>query len=291
VIRVGTAGWSYADWQGRVYPTRRPPGFHPLAYLARYLDCIELNSSFYALPDPRHAARWVELVDAKPEFRFTAKLLQSFTHDTWPEDAAARAAEFRSAIGPLARSGKWLALLVQFPHSLRPTEGSRVRLQRILEHFGELRPVLELRHASWFEPDARPFLAGLGCPVAHVDMPEGADQAPRDFEPLPGPGYLRLHGRNRESWFDRKAGRDQRYDYLYGRDEVREIVERVRRLAAGRDETVVVTNNHFAGQAVANALEIESGLTGAPVLAPDSLVAAFPRLRETTRSDGQGTLF
>jgi uncharacterized protein YecE (DUF72 family) len=46
VIRVGPAGWSYPDWEGRVYPRPRPAGFHPLAFIARYVDCVEVNSSF-----------------------------------------------------------------------------------------------------------------------------------------------------------------------------------------------------------------------------------------------------
>ena len=62
MIRVGTAGWSYADWEGRVYPRSKSPGFHALAFLARFVDCVEINSSFYATPDPRHAQDWVRRV-------------------------------------------------------------------------------------------------------------------------------------------------------------------------------------------------------------------------------------
>ena len=62
MIRVGPAGWSYADWEGRVYPRTKPPGFHPLAHLARFFDLVELNSSFYATPNAEHARNWVRLV-------------------------------------------------------------------------------------------------------------------------------------------------------------------------------------------------------------------------------------
>ena len=68
MIRVGPAGWSYADWEGRAWPRSKPRGFHPLAHLARFVDCIEINSSFYALTDPAHCARWVDLVADRPDF-------------------------------------------------------------------------------------------------------------------------------------------------------------------------------------------------------------------------------
>ena len=299
MIRVGPAGWSYADWEGRVYPRPKPADFHPLAYLARYFQCVELNSSFYAHPNPRHAERWVELVDDLPSFRFTAKLQQLFTHG--PHDVSAdtrsrwtdEARVFRSGLAPLERSGKLAALLVQFPFGFRAAPPSWRRLEHVRELFDRERLVLEVRHASWFEPAAFDTVTSLGFDLALIDMPSGPDQAPRDFE-LPAAtsiGYLRLHGRNREAWFDRRAGRDQKYDYLYTRAEIQDVVARVKRLASGVDETYVVTNNHFGGQAVANALEIESALSGSPPLAPPALVDSFPHLRDLTRVDGQGTLF
>ena len=62
MIRIGPAGWSYPDWEGVVYPRRKPKDFHPLRHLARYFDCVEINSSFYGAPVPRNAEHWAELV-------------------------------------------------------------------------------------------------------------------------------------------------------------------------------------------------------------------------------------
>ena len=104
-------------------------------------------------------------------------------------------------------------------------------------------------------------------------------------------GYLRLHGRNAAAWFDRDAGRDQRYDYLYGPQELEGVVGRIRTLAGAKDETYVVTNNHFGGKAVANALEILASLRGGPVPAPPELLRAFPRLASRARVEGQRDLF
>jgi uncharacterized protein YecE (DUF72 family) len=102
---------------------------------------------------------------------------------------------------------------------------------------------------------------------------------------------LRLHGRNARAWFDPRAGRDQKYDHLYAPEEVHELAQLARRLASGADETFVITNNHFSGKAVANALELLGELGAAPLLGPAELLAAYPRLRARVRADGQDSLF
>jgi Protein of unknown function DUF72 len=80
-IRVGPAGWSYPDWTGQVYPKPQPRGFDPLRYLAQYFDAVEINSTFYRIPDAKMTQRWVERVADHPDVRFTAKLWQGFTHE------------------------------------------------------------------------------------------------------------------------------------------------------------------------------------------------------------------
>lgn len=294
MIRVGPAGWSYADWEGRVYPRDKPRGFHPLAYLSRYVDCIELNSSFYATPSAANAARWVELVRDRPAFRFTAKLEQAFTHAAPPPDPREleeRAAAWLAGVAPLADAGRLSAVLVQLPHSARWGGAARSRLDRVHALFGHLPLVLEVRHASWYAEAALERVRELGWSLAEIDLPAAPDHPPK-APPAVGPiGYHRLHGRNAATWFDPRAGRDDRYDYLYDAAELEELVRTTRRLATGRDETFVITNNHFSGKAVANALELSAGLSGETPLAPAELVRAFPRLAPIVRSEGQGTLF
>ena len=80
-ILVGPAGWSYADWEGIVYPRSKPRGFHEAAYLAQYFDTIEINTSFYNPLRAEVAASWVGKVQRNPSFQFTAKLWKRFTHE------------------------------------------------------------------------------------------------------------------------------------------------------------------------------------------------------------------
>lgn len=293
MIRVGPAGWSYPDWEGIVYPRAKEKGFHPLAHLARYVDCVELNSSFYATPRAEHAARWATLIADRPRFRFTAKLERVFTHQKLPPEPELthRAEAFLEGLEPLRAAGRLSALLVQFPFGFVQGAAGVERLARLASAFGHLPLVLEVRHRSWFEDEGLTAIADLGYSLAAIDLP-AADDHPPAVPPLLGPlGYVRLHGRNASAWFDPKAGRDRRYDWLYAPEELAEVVQVTRRLATGRDETFVITNNHFSGKAVANALELLFALGGERPLAPAELRSAFPRLREVTRPDRQDTLF
>ncbi len=294
MILYGLAGWSYADWEGRVYPRRKPPGFHPLPYLARYVDLMELNSSFYALPNPAHAARWAELIAPFPDFRFTAKLHQSFTHGP-PDEIRAQAAEaFTLGLAPLAEAQRLLALLVQFPASFRAGDAAWRRLARIRQLFPRDRLIAELRHRSWFDDAAYRRLADLGYGLAHIDLPAAREHPPEAHPSLGDLAYLRLHGRNAGAWFDPSAGRDDRYDYRYSTAEVDTLSKRLEHVAARSEKALLVANNHFGGQALAAALEIKAAATGARAPAPRILIDAFPDLAgslDPHDPDGQGHLF
>lgn len=295
MIRVGTAGWSYADWDGRVYPKSRPHGFHPLPLLARTFDCIEINSTFYALPNPSHSRRWVQLVSDKPAFRFLVKLNRDFTHESAAKAAGweAKAATFLAGIEPLRQARRLSAVLVQFPVSFLFGKQEVRRLGEIHALFHQIPLVLEVRHESWFSRPALATIRGLSYSLAHIDLPRAWNHPPLEH-PSTGPlGYLRLHGRNSEAWFRSGSGRDEQYDYLYSPEELGGLTQKARRLAAEHDEVYVVTNNHFAGKAVANGIEILYQLHGRPVPAPRELVDCYPHLAPLTRphNEGQQELF
>jgi len=293
-VLVGTAGWSYADWKGRVYPDPRPRGFDELRHLARYLDCLEINSTFYRVPSARTVADWVRRTDSFPGFLFTAKVHQSFTHE---EEAATGPGEVRAfleALAPLREAKRLGALLLQFPWSFRDGPEARRRLARLCEFFAPERLVVEVRHASFGTADAEAFLAALGAGVADVDMPASKSNLPPLKRVLGPVGYVRLHGRNAAAWFDRKAGRDQRYDYLYSAAEIDAVAARVRAAAAQAPLLFVVTNNHFKGQGPANSFMLRARLLGRPVPVPPDLLHAYPFLAadaEPPPPGAQGTLF
>lgn len=272
-IRVGPAGWSYADWEGVVYP---PHGskFDPLSYLAQYFDLIEINSPFYRIPPPTHAKSWVRRVAGHPNFRFTTKVFRGFTHEAESVTAADYKA-FRDYLDPMMDAGVLGAVLLQFPWSFRNTPESRVRLVDLFEQFDAYPKALEVRHATFQDDEFFAFLDERNVAFVDVDQPLFHDSV-KPSDTATGPlAYARLHGRNYEKWFAH-AESWERYDYLYSTEELEPWVHRVETMAQSR-ETYVVTNNHFRGQAIVNAGDIKRALGQEGRLPPQLAEVYGPR--------------
>lgn len=276
MIRCGPAGWSYKDWAGIVYPDPAPKGFDPLEYIARYFDVVEVNSTFYG-PQPESVAKgWAERVSANPDFRFTAKLWQRFTHQRASAWTADEVAEARAAPEALAAAGIFGALLVQFPWSFRRDEENREWLGDVIGTFGDLPLVVEVRHDSWNDPDFFAELIDRGVGFVNIDQPQYRDSiAPTAHSTAPV-GYVRVHGRNYRDWW-RHEKPHERYDYLYSAEELEPWAARAAEVESdpGTRDTYVVTNNHYQGKAVANALMLKRMVGERPVVAPPPLVEEF----------------
>ncbi len=268
-ILIGSAGWSYKDWAGKVYPDPPPPGFDPLEYLARYLPLIEVNSSFYRPPSAKMSETWARRT---PEsFVFTVKAWERFTHDKERfTDADARL--FREGIAPLLAAGKLGAILLQYPWFFRDGPGTRDRIRRAVDALRGRAPlVIELRHASWL--DALDFIREQQLNFCNIDQPTSST-AITGTRIVTGPiAYVRLHGRNAQAWFDKNAGVNEKYNYLYSREELRLWEEAIREMEA--DKTFLILNNHFQGKGIANAFMLLKAL-GKDVAPP-------PAVQETYR--------
>jgi uncharacterized protein YecE (DUF72 family) len=285
-IRIGPAGWSYKDWEGIVYPQKPGAKFDPLEYLARFFDAIEINSSFYRPFAVSTAKSWASRVAGAGDFMFTAKLHRVFTH----ERGKARAEDekqVREGMDVLASSGKLGAMLLQFPWSFKNNDEERAYLTKLLEQFREYPLVLEVRHSSWNNPQIHEWLEELGVGICNVDQPLFKKSIKPAALATSRVGYVRLHGRNYQDWFREKAPRDDRYNYLYSLDELEPWITRIKEIAAKTKESYVITNNHFRGQAVVNALEIKANLTEERVPAPSSLIRNYPALSESTTPESE----
>ncbi|MFH0953585.1 MAG: DUF72 domain-containing protein [Verrucomicrobiota bacterium] len=283
-IRVGVAGWSYPDWEGFVYTGRIRD---KLQFLAGYVDLIEINSTFYRPPDAKNADSWVRRTDEFPGFYFTAKLHQEVTHQGLIEPAMVRA--FHDGLDPMVRAGKLRHLLAQFRYDFADHSETRTHLAAVRKNFGDLTNlVLELRHISWQAPQALEFLQSLGVTVANLDYPTAKNSFNLEECRVGERGYLRLHGRNAAAWFDKAAGRDQTYNYLYSRKELEHVRDRAIRLAHSFRDLTIVANNHYEGKEVANALQLKSMITGQKVRVPPGLVARYPELKEIAAGEPHG---
>jgi uncharacterized protein YecE (DUF72 family) len=277
-IFIGPAGWSYPDWNGIVYPSHRPRGFHEARYLAEYFDTIEINTSFYSPLNPEHAAQWIERVAANPRFVFTAKLWQKLTH----EDTATTADEslVRTGFDVLHRAGRLGAVLLQFPFSFHNTPPNLARMKQLLGAFGDYSLVVEVRHASWAHPGFYEFLHHQGVGICNIDQPLIGRAIRPDQSATSRLGYVRLHGRRADTWFsdDPALPRHERYNYLYSERELEPWARRIRLIAEKTEKTFVIANNHFEGKGVVNALQLIHILSGNKVRVPETLRHRYPRL-------------
>jgi uncharacterized protein YecE (DUF72 family) len=283
IVRVGPAGWSYSDWAGYVYPSRRPKGFHEATYLAQFFDTIEINTSFYQPLRPDHAAQWIDRVAANPRFVFTAKLWQRFTHDIRSiksSSAAAEEREVRAGFDVLRAAEKLGAVLLQFPFSFHRTAETLVYLTALLKRFADYPLVVEVRHGTWDAPETLELLRNSGVSFCNIDQPIIGRSLTPSAEATAAVGYVRLHGRRYDTWFsdEAKIPAHERYNYLYSAEELAPWVTRVRKVGEQARNTFVITNNHFQGKAVVNALQLISILKGSKVKVPEPLRQHYPQL-------------
>ncbi len=275
-MAIGVAGWSYPDWDGIVYERGVKDR---LGYLVRYVDMLEINRTFYKPPEARESAVWAKQVADKPGFFFSAKINQEVTHRGKVDPAMVKA--FREGLAPLKDAGLLRQLLAQFRYDFSDTPEMRDHLLRIRDGFAALGIlVLELRHGSWQAEEALTWLDSLGVTVANLDFPTGADSFSLPVCTVGRHAYFRLHGRNYKAWFDAGAGRDQTYNYLYGADELNGIQTRMKKIKAAAMSLTVVTNNHYQGREVVNALQLKAWQTGKKVPVPPPLLMRYPILKE-----------
>ena len=247
-VRVGPAGWSYADWAGIVYPARKPAGFHEAAYLSEFFDTIEINTSFYQPLRPEHCRHWMELVSANPRFVFTAKLWQRFTHE--PDAGAEDERAVRAGFDVLRDAGKLGAVLLQFPFSFHRTDENIAYLGKLLKQFSDYPLVVEVRHATWNDKAFYAMLHERGVGFCNIDQPViGRSMKPSE-RATARVAYVRLHGRRYDTWFsdDPATPPSERYNYLYTEQELEPWAARIQHVAEGGDSTFVITNNHFEGK-------------------------------------------
>jgi len=292
-IHIGPAGWSYADWRGRVYPEGSGTKFDTLALVAKYFNTAEINSSFYHPPAPATARSWLRRIEQNPNFIFTAKLHKVFTH-TRGQATKEDEKVFREGLDPLAEAGKLGAVLMQFPWSFKNDREGRSYLNQLVQRFKVYPLVVELRHESWNSPRILQTLEDLKVGLCDIDQPLFANSIKPSAEVTSAVGYVRLHGRNYQNWFREEASVLERYDYLYSRDELEPWVERIREVAGKAKQTFVITNNHARGQSLVNAFEVLALLEEQRVPGPSRLIETYPRLSESVEADDedqQGVLF
>lgn len=294
-VRVGTASWTDPEFiRAGWYPDgvkNDPEG--RLRYYAERFDMVEVNASFYALPDPATVARWAERTPA--DFRFHMKAHQLISgHPCEParlppalRDIAPAALDRR---GRIRRAGRDLrdaaidmlleaaaplgdklgAVLLQLPPFVAAGEAEAAEVARIVERMAPARVAVEFRHRSWVAPDQlEATLSMLGerdAALVSVDTPaiDVASALPTLLEvTTPALAYVRLHGRNAGTWQGSRTVAE-RFDYVYPPEELEEWVAPVLELAGQAQEVAVVFNNNARDHALRNAADFGDLVGGSP---------------------------
>jgi uncharacterized protein YecE (DUF72 family) len=244
-ILLGTSGWDYPEWVGPVYPANRKIDDR-LRFYTELFPIVEINSTFYRLPPVGVARSWVRRTPRA--FRFAAKFPQTITHDLRLENAEKGIAAFRAVMEPLRESGKLVAALLQLPPSLRFDEKV---VRAFYESLPENLPVaVEFRENSWRVPESIRLLREFGYAYVVVDEP----LLPTELLVTAPFAYVRWHGHGNPVW----------YDYTYTPEELRAWTPKLQELAEKVETVYGFFNNHFRGDAPANARSLSELLALPP---------------------------
>lgn len=255
LVYVGTASWTDPTMTraGVFYPREASSAEDRLRYYGSRFSLVEVDSTYYAVPDQEWARAWIERTP--PEFRFDVKAhalmtgqpsetrrLPKAVREALPEALAAKARIyardlpselldelwrlFRHAIAPLHESGRLGAILLQYPKWIFPSHESREAILAARERLGGLPIAVEFRHSSWLnEKNAErtaSFLRQHSIPYVTVDEPQGFKSSvpPASLVTSEELAVFRFHGRNDETWEQPSLPPAERFRYLYDEDEL-----------------------------------------------------------------------
>ena len=294
-ILVGTASWTDPGFVERWYP-KKMPAHERLGWYAQHFEMVEVNSTFYSVPDARMVQRWC--ATTPDDFVFDVKLHQLFSfHSTAakllpPElqkqaktdakgkvTASAKLQDdllkvFLDRMSILQSAGKLGALLLQLSPAFSPRKHELRELEQVIEGVADYPLSIEFRNRNWLVGDQLrstiDFLREHHVAFVNVDAPtaEHFSIVPPDLNEITNHefSYLRLHGRNAKAYLTGKTVA-ARFDYDYADKEIDEVAERAKRLGRDAKDIHVVFNNNNLDYAPRAAIRLRKTL-GQSVPAP-----------------------
>ncbi len=290
-ILVGNCSWTDPTLiaSGGFYPPGATSAAARLAYYATQFPVVEVDSTFYAPPDARNAARWAERTP--PGFVFDVKAFALLTaHGAAPErltpelraclpaavagkrniylrDLPAVAETMlwdvhRLALAPLQAAGKLGVVLFQFPPWFRAGHEGREHIRKAVRELYPCRVAVEFRGGGWLADDAGAartlsFLDSAGASYVSVDEPQGFENSTPPLAAATSDlAVVRFHGRNTDTWQIRGRAASDRFNYLYRADELGEWVPQIRALAERTATVHVLFNNNYRDYGVRNARQM-----------------------------------
>ena len=299
---MGTASWSDPGFVERWYPKKLPAG-ERLPWYAQHFELVEVNSTFYSVPEPRMVERWCAATPT--DFTFDLKLHQLFSfHSTpaklLPPDLQKRAEmdarenvtstpdlqeallkTFLRATSILRKAGKLGVLLLQLSPGFSPRKHELNELEPLIEMLNGYELAIEFRNRNWAIGDQLQstidFVRKHGAIFVNVDAPQSDHftvmRSDVDEVTNANVAYLRLHGRNAKAYITGKTVA-ARFDYDYNEKEIAEVTERSGKLAREARELHVIFNNNNLDYAPRAALRLRKAL-GQIVNAPAETLELF----------------
>ena len=252
-LRLGTQGWSYADWVGSFYPAQARPADYLRLY-ASVFDTVEIDSTFYGSPRPSTVRSWADSTPAG--FQFAAKVPQRITHELGLRDADAELAQFLLALEELG--DKLGPLLIQMPPQFHRDAETWQAVRAFLTALpAGYQWAMEFRHRSWLTSDLLDFLRDHGVAWTCIDLV----YMPRLVESTADFAYVRWLG-------DRRT--IERYDRLQiDRDQAtEEWADSLRSLSRHVARIYGYYNNHYAGHSPASVNQLRARLGLPPLQRP-----------------------
>ena len=276
-IRIGTCSWADEALSKYFYPPKLPAK-ERLAYYADHFDTVEVDSTYYRLPDESMVQGWAERTP--PGFTMHIKAFGLMTRHPvkievlpedlrgeMPVDARGRVdrpprelrgevfRRFLAALEPLRAAGKLGGILFQLPSYVVFKDRSFEYLEWARAQLGADEMLVELRHRSWLDDDNRAatlsFLESIGASYVTVDAPR-SDTAKNLVPTVPAvtsrTAYVRFHGRNLATWNKRGGSAAERFDYLYADEELEEWVPTLKELAGTAEQAFAFFNNNASSQ-------------------------------------------
>ena len=259
MLYIGTSGFSFNDWIGRVYPENIKPSQMLKYYWAVWkFNAVELNFTYYTLPTVKSI---ISMLRKTPmNFYFVVKLPGKITHEAWKNGEMENCVnKFLKTIQPMIDEGRLKLLLAQFPYSFKFSRKNVEYIEKIREYFKGLDIAIEYRHRSWLREEVFEYMKKRNIVYVIVDEPPIKELFPYYPYHTTSKAYYRFHGRNKK-WFEAENG--ERYDYLYSTEELKKFAKDVRRSMEKVKEVFVFFNNCHRGSAVINALDFSKMLKG-----------------------------
>lgn len=245
MILTGTSGFSFKDWQGVFYPENIKSSDW-LQYYNKFFDVLEINSTYYGIPKPSVFDNMVKRTN--DNFQFFVKVNKLTTHENSDDEVRAKLID---SIAPLKEAGKFSGFLAQFPWSFRNDEKNRHYLSNLADDYKGMNLYVEFRHKSWNEESIFDFLKHNNLLFVSVDEPSMGEMMPPVAKATGDSGYIRFHGRNKDTWWGNSG---DRYDYSYSEKELEEWIDKVEAIEKTVWKIYAFFNNCHKGYAVRNAL-------------------------------------